>query len=74
AAHLRVYRETGAKAWVLILALAVIGVTLVTFLVTTLSDEPASIATLLAILLLSVGLDAWWSGRRDATRTEIGGR
>ena len=73
-AHLRVYQETGAKAWVLLLALGVIGVTLVTFIVTTLADEPASIATLLAILLLSIGLDVWWSRRREASRTEIGGR
>jgi amino acid transporter len=72
AAHLRVYRETGAKPWVLILALAVIGITLVTFLVTTLADEPASIVTLVLILLVSVGLDAAWSRRRDtvATTTE----
>jgi hypothetical protein len=69
AAHLRVYRETGAKAWVLVLALAVIGITLLTFIVTTLADEPASIVTLLAILLLSVGLDAGWSRKRK--RMEI---
>jgi amino acid transporter len=64
-AHLRVYRETGAKAWVLVLALAVIAVTLLTFVFTTLVHEPASIVTILAILVLSVGLDVGWSGRRD---------
>jgi amino acid transporter len=68
-AHLRVYRETGAKAWVLVLALAVIGITLLTFIVTTLADEPASIVTLLAILVLSIGLDIGWSRKRD--RMEI---
>jgi amino acid transporter len=73
AAHLRVYRETGARAWILVLALAVIGITLVTFLVTTLADEPASIVTLAAILLLSVGLDAWWSRRRQTVPTATGG-
>jgi amino acid transporter len=64
-AHLRVYRETGAKAWVLVLALAVIAVTLLTFVFTTLVHEPASIVTILAILVLSVGLDVGWSSRRD---------
>jgi len=73
AAHLRVYRETGANPWILALALGVIGITLVTFLVTTLADEPASIVTLLAILLVSIGLDVGWSRRRDSTPTQIGG-
>ena len=72
AAHLRVYRETGANPWILAWR-AVIGITLVTFLVTTLADEPASIVTLLAILLVSIGLDVGWSRRRDSTPTQIGG-
>jgi amino acid transporter len=71
-AHLRVYRETGAKAWVLVLALAVIGITLLTFLITTLADEPASIVTLLAILVLSVGLDIGWSRKRDRMEIQEG--
>jgi predicted tellurium resistance membrane protein TerC len=54
---------------VLVLALAVIGITLLTFIVTTLADEPASIVTLLAILVLSIGLDIGWSRKRD--RMEI---
>jgi amino acid transporter len=70
-AHLRVYRETGAKAWVLVLALAVIAVTLLTFVFTTLVHEPASIVTILAILASSVGLDIGWSRKRD--RMEIRG-
>jgi amino acid transporter len=61
AAHLRVYRETGARPWVLVLALAVIVITLLTFVFTTLIHEPASIWTLAAILLVSVGLDLGWS-------------
>jgi amino acid transporter len=64
AAHLRVYRETGARPWVLVLALAVITITLLTFIFTTLIHEPASIVTLLAILLVSVGLDVGWSRSR----------
>ena len=70
---MQVYRETGANPWILALALAVIGITLVTFLVTTLADEPASIVTLLAILVVSIGLDVGWSRRRDSTATQIGG-
>ena len=65
AAHLRVYRETGAKPWVLWLALTVIAVTLLTFIFTTLIHEPASIVTILGILALSVGLDVGWSRRRE---------
>jgi len=65
AAHLRVYRDTGAKAWVLVLALAVIVITLTTFIFTTLVHEPASIAAIAAILVLSIGLDVGWSRRRD---------
>jgi predicted tellurium resistance membrane protein TerC len=64
-AHLRVYHETGARPWVLVLALTVIAVTLLTFVFTTLIHEPASIVTIVAILLLSVGLDVGWSRRRE---------
>ena len=42
AAHLRVFRETGARPWVLVLALLLIVVTLLTFIFTTLIHEPAS--------------------------------
>jgi len=44
----------------LILAIAAAGAVLVTFVFTTLIHEPASIATLLAILVLSIGLDYGW--------------
>ncbi len=70
AAHLRVYRETGARPWVLVLALLVIVVTLLTFIFTTLIHEPASIVTLLAILVVSVGLDLGWSRRRRQPAVE----
>lgn len=65
AAHLRVYRETGAKPWVLVIALLLIVVTLLTFIFTTLVHEPASMWTLLAILVVSIGLDAAWTGTRN---------
>jgi hypothetical protein len=32
---------------------------------TTLIHEPASIVTLLAVLVLSIGLDYWWKRVRD---------
>ena len=38
---------------------------LVAFVFTTLIHEPASIATLLVILVLAVGLDLWWKRVRD---------
>jgi len=60
AAHLRIRAETGASLLMLILAIAAAGAVLVTFVFTTLIHEPASIATLLAILVLSIGLDYGW--------------
>ena len=47
-------------ALMLILAITTAGVVLVTFVFTTLIHEPASIATLLIILVLSIGLDYGW--------------
>jgi amino acid transporter len=66
AAHFRVREETGASAAVLTVAIASAGVVLLTFVFTTLIHEPASMATLLAILVLSVALDVGWK------RTEAG--
>jgi len=59
-AHLRVRSETGASVVMLWLAIATAAVVLVSFVFTTLIKEPASIATLLGILLLAIGLDLWW--------------
>ena len=60
AAHLRVRSETGASLPMLVLAIVAAGAVLVTFVFTTLIHEPASIATLLGILVLSIGLDYGW--------------
>ena len=60
AAHFRVRAETGANALVLAVAIGAAGVVLVTFVFTTLIYEPASIVTLLGILVLSVALDFGW--------------
>jgi len=65
AAHFRVRDETGANVIVLVLAVATTGITLVTFIFTTLIHEPASLITLAAILVGSVVLDQLWSRARD---------
>jgi amino acid transporter len=64
--HLRIRHETGARAWLLILADLTTVVVLVAFAVTTLVDEPATAMALVAILLLSVALDLGWKSRRNA--------
>jgi amino acid transporter len=66
AAHFRVRRETGASAPILGVAIAAAGVVLVTFVFTTLIHEPASIVTLLVIVLIGVGLDYGWKRVRDS--------
>jgi len=68
-AHLRVRSETGASLPVLVLAIAASGAVFVTFVFTTLIHEPASIATIAGILVLSVALDYGWKHFRD-TRTK----
>jgi amino acid transporter len=68
AAHFRVRSETHANAAVLAVAIASSAVVLVTFIFTTLIHEPASVVTLLAILVLSIALDLGWK-RSRAGRT-----
>jgi amino acid transporter len=68
AAHFRVRSETHANAGILAVAIASSAVVLLTFIFTTLIHEPASVATLLAILVLSVALDLGWK-RTRAGRT-----
>jgi amino acid transporter len=69
AAHFRVRAETGASAVILAIAIVAAGVVLLTFVFTTLIHEPASMVTLLAILVLSVALDFGWK-RVRADRTK----
>ena len=64
AGHLRVRSETGARLSILVLALATTGITLLTFIFTTLVQEPASVLTLLGILGISLGLDIAWARSR----------
>jgi amino acid transporter len=66
AGHLRVRTETGAHAWLLVLAIVTTVVVLVTFAFTTLVDEPATAVALMVILLLSIALEVGWKRTRDA--------
>ncbi len=63
--HLRVRQETGARLSILVLALATIGIALLTFIFTTLIQEPASIVTIVAILVISLALDFGWARMRE---------
>jgi amino acid transporter len=71
AAHFRVRTETGASTAMLLLAIASAGLVLVTFVVTDLIHEPASLVTLLVILVLSVALDLGWKRRRQLTAPAV---
>jgi len=66
AAHFRVRSETGANPVILALAIGAAAVVLVTFVFTTLIHEPASIITLVGVLVLSIVLDFWWKRVRDS--------
>jgi amino acid transporter len=68
--HYRIRQETGAQAWLLILADLTTLVVLCAFAATTLVDEPGTAVALLAILALSVVLDLVWKNRRAATREQ----
>jgi amino acid transporter len=68
--HLRIRGETGARGWVLILAIATTVTVLATFAFTTLVEEPATALTLVAILLLSVGLNVAWKRRATAQQAK----
>ena len=59
--HLRIRGDTGARLSILILALVTAAIALFTFVFTTLIQEPASIATLVVILVISVVLDVAFS-------------
>jgi len=71
AAHLRIRAETGASLPMLVLAIVAVGAVLVTFVFTTLIHEPASIATLLGILVLSIGLDYGWKYSRPSRSVPV---
>ena len=62
--HLRIVELTGARRSILVVGLVAVVVTLLTFTFTTLVNEPASMVTLVAILVLSILLDVGWSRSR----------
>jgi amino acid transporter len=63
--HLRIRQETGAQAWLLILANLATIIVLVSFAFTTLVDEPGTAVALVVILLVGIVLDLVWKSRRD---------
>ena len=65
-AHLRVRSVTGASLGVLVLALITTTTAFLSFVFTELIYDPASMLAILAILVLSVGLDFAWTRTRDA--------
>jgi carbamate kinase len=71
AAHLRIRAETGANLPMLVLAIVAAGAVFVTFVFTTLIHEPASIVTLLAIVVLSIGLDYGWKRSRPSSPVPV---
>jgi amino acid transporter len=68
-AHLRVRAETGASASVLGLALVTTGIALLTFIVTTLIHEPASMVMLVVIIAVSIAVDLLWKQRHPIVAT-----
>lgn len=72
-AHLRVRHETGASAWLLVLAVLSTVIVLATFASTTLVEEPGTAAALLVILALSVAADLSWKRVRDRRQLPVYG-
>lgn len=64
--HLRIREQTGARAWLLVLAVLTTVAVLLSFVFTTLVNEPRTAVTLVAFLVLSVALDMLWKSRRPA--------
>ena len=64
AGHLRVRHETGARAWLLTLAILSSAIVLITFIFTTLVHEPGTIIAIAVITAVSIALDYGWKSRR----------
>jgi amino acid transporter len=69
--HLRVRRETGARIGVVLLAVVTTATVFAVFTSTTLAEEPATMATLVGVIVLSIVLDLTW--KSIAHRREGGG-
>jgi amino acid transporter len=63
--HLRVRGETGANLGLLLAAIATTILSFLSFVFTTLVHEPRTAWTMVAILLMSIVLDAVWKSRRE---------
>lgn len=64
AGHMRVRRETGAQAWLLLLGVLSSGIVLLAFALTTLVDEPGTAIAMLVFIAMSVVFDFLWKRRR----------
>ena len=64
--HIRVRHDTGARLSILLIAVTTTLVVLVTFTVTTLIHEPASLIAILIVGALSLAADLAWTRSRDA--------
>ena len=64
--HLRVRGETGAKAWILVTAISATTIVFVTFTLTTLIHEPATIVVIAIIVVLSLAIDFGWKRSRSS--------
>lgn len=64
-AHFKVYHETGAKLFMLIIALILTLGTFVVFCTTTLVNEPVTAVALLVVLVLAVVIDLLWKRTRN---------
>jgi amino acid transporter len=67
--HLRIYTDTGARLWLLILAEVGTVAVLVNFAVTTLVHEPGTMITIGVVLVVSIGLDLAWKRARHRPPT-----
>ena len=70
-AHFKVYKETGASLFVLIIALITTLGTFVVFCTTTLVNEPVTAAALVLILILAVITDLLWKRTRSRRDREV---
>jgi peptidoglycan/LPS O-acetylase OafA/YrhL len=66
AAGYRLRRETGSKAAVVALALAVTAIVLAFFAVDTWRNAPQTFTAIVAILVVAAVLDAWTRSRADS--------
>jgi amino acid transporter len=66
AGHFRVRRDTGASVVMLGIAILTTAVVFLTFVFTTLVNEPATMTAIVVMLALAVLLDITWKHRRDA--------